>query len=514
MKTPAWKCMDCRRMIKGNDLYCPACGQYWEVCMDRNHQEIAAPAHGRPLTPTRHTTYRGNAQDSSNWDWQRRPSQSPRQRQRPRSRRQRGYGQDLQSQPVQQGKGRSQGKGRGKPHNVGGKAQQQHTQTQNAHRLGQEGMAPLPPPPLPPQMSFGETPWAQLAPPFPASGGHNPEPPAVPSAAEVKLKKVMGVFEEERDRIAPGSIRGRQGYEPHGRATTRYRMHDAVENLGDAQQAFEKACFARAQHLASWRQFLHLSVQRWQEYSQHFLTQERYNLDQIASARDAVKSAQSIFKDMQEKGIITIEADDDPAMEEEPSATKTESSRRIMEGLEHMTSSLENLANQADKEFATTEEESSQRSSWWRRCNSSSCTLFRCWIAIAAGHGAFGQGSQRMTELYPCGQPALSSCLTDLGVGWRHTIIEEPNFVSPWEASFLALDLSFQLGTLGPLAGLGCCHNSFATRSSRPGNSSAPSKRSVQFCDSVDLLLGLEDDLTMFSTPVTHDELYSNRAKS
>ena len=87
--------------------------------------------------------------------------------------------------------------------------------------------------------------------------------------------------------------------------------------------------------------------------SQHFLTQERYNLDQIASARDAVKSAQSIFKDMQEKGIITIEADDDPAMmEEEPSATKTESSRRIMEGLEHMTSSLENLANQADKEFA------------------------------------------------------------------------------------------------------------------------------------------------------------------
>ena len=119
-----------------------------------------------------------------------------------------------------------------------------------------------------------------------------------------------------------------------------------------------------------------------------------------------------------------------------------------------------------------------------------------------------------MTELYPCGQPALSSCLTDLGVGWRHTIIEEPNFVSPWEASFLALDLSFQLGTLGPLAALGCCHNSFATRSSRPGNSSAPSKRSVQFCDSVDLLLGLEDDLTMFSTPVTHDELCSNRAKS
>ena len=39
-------------------------------------------------------------------------------------------------------------------------------------------------------------------------------------------------------------------------------------------------------------------------------------------------------------------------MDEEPSVTKTESSRRIQEGLEHMTSSLENLANQADKEHA------------------------------------------------------------------------------------------------------------------------------------------------------------------
>ena len=128
-------------------------------------------------------------------------------------------------------------------------------------------------------------------------------------------------------------------------------MHDAVENLGEAQQTFEKACFARAQNLASWRQFLHLSVQRWQEYTQHFLTQEKYNLEQIATARDAVKNAQAIFKNLQEQGVITIDAEEDPAMvDEEP--TKTESSRRIQEGLEHMTSSLEHLANQADKEHA------------------------------------------------------------------------------------------------------------------------------------------------------------------
>lgn len=318
--------------------------------MDRNHQ---ADNQGRPLTPTRHTTYRGNAQDSSAWDWQRRSSQSPRQRQRPRTRRQRGYGQDPNPQYVQPDKGKGQNKGHGKQFSAGGKAQHQPAQPSNMHRLGQEGMAPLPPPPIPPQTGFGDTPWAQLAPPLPAPGGHHPAPAPAPSAAEVKLQKVLGILKKNETELPPEVSEVVKDTSLTEGINKIQNMHDAVENLGDAQQAFEKACFARAQHLASWRQFLHLSVQRWQEYSQHFLTQERHNLDEIAAARDAVKSAQSIFKDMQEKGIITIEADDDPAMmEEEPSAMKTESSRRIMEGLTHMTTSLENLANQADKEFA------------------------------------------------------------------------------------------------------------------------------------------------------------------
>lgn len=118
-----------------------------------------------------------------------------------------------------------------------------------------------------------------------------------------------------------------------------------------------------------------------------------------------------------------------------------------------------------------------------------------------------------MTALYPCGQPALSSCLTDLGVGWRHTIIDEPNFVSPWEASSLALDLAFHLGTHGPLADVGNCHNSVATRSSKPGNSFSSSRRSVRFCDTVDLLLGPDDGLVMVSASVSHEELSSTHAK-
>jgi hypothetical protein len=76
-------------------------------------------------------------------------------------------------------------------------------------------------------------------------------------------------------------------------------------------------------------------------------------MDQIAQARERVQSAQAIFKTMQEKGIITIDAEDDPAlMDEEPATTKQEGSSKIQQGLEHMTASLENLAKQADLEFA------------------------------------------------------------------------------------------------------------------------------------------------------------------
>ena len=77
----------------------------------------------------------------------------------------------------------------------------------------------------------------------------------------------------------------------------------------------------------------------------------------------------------------------------------------------------------------------------------------------------------------------------------------------------MALDLSLQLGTLGPLADLGSCRNPFASRSSTPGNSTLASNRRVHFREEVDFLLGLDDDLNMVSTSVTHSSLCTH-AKS
>lgn len=316
--------------------------------MDQEYQPANAQDTYRQTTPSRHSTYREPAQDAS-WNWNRRPSQSPRQRQRPRARRQQGHG---GGQPSMGQKGK--GKGPGNFSQGGGKAFTQQPPAQYAHRMGQEGMAPLPPPPLPPLPGCGEIPWAHLAPPFPV-----PQAPSVenhaPTEAEIKLKKVMGVLKKNETELPPEVSEVVKDTKLTEGLCQIKNMHDAVENLGEAQQSFEKACFVRAQNLASWRQFLHLSVQRWQEYTQHFLAQEKFNLEQIATAREAVKNAQAIFKNLQEKGVITIDAEEDPAlMEEEPSST--ESSKRIQEGLMHMTSSLEQLANQADKEHAEEEQ--------------------------------------------------------------------------------------------------------------------------------------------------------------
>lgn len=351
LKAPAWKCADCRRMVKGNDAYCPACGQFWQDCMDSDYQTASTNAQQRHATPTRHTSYRGQGQEDASWQWNnRRPSQSPRQRQRPKSRRQ--HGQDGgQAHHVGQGKGKPKGSGKNPP-NAKGKG------GKNPHQLGKEGMAPLPPPPLPAQVSFSDPTWTQLNTPFPATGAPNLEMVVPPSLAETKLQKVLGVLRKNETELPPEVAEVVKETKMTDGLNKIQNMHDAIENLGEAQQAFEKACFARTQNLASWRQFLHLSVQRWQEYTQHFLSQEKHNLEQIAQARDSVKQAQTIFKELQEKGVITIDSEGDPAMmEEEPAATKTESAQRIQDGLVHLTQSLDQLANQADLEFAAEQQQ-------------------------------------------------------------------------------------------------------------------------------------------------------------
>jgi hypothetical protein len=83
-------------------------------------------------------------------------------------------------------------------------------------------------------------------------------------------------------------------------------------------------------------------------------------LEQITKARDDVKKAQAIFRELQDRGVITIEAEDDPAMMDD-TLMNTESSKKIEDGLTHLTTSLGEFAQQADLEHAAAEEQQKKR---------------------------------------------------------------------------------------------------------------------------------------------------------
>ena len=485
-KKPAWKCADCRRLIKGNDLYCPACGQFWEDCADNAYLDPAASASQRAQTPSRHTSYRSYAQEDAYWDgWYnaKSSSQSPRSRQqKPKSQRRR-HG---------DGKGGG-GKGKGK----GGK-----TQTSPHQGMGQEGMAPLPPPPMPPPTGPSDS-WMQFAPPYHAVGGPAQETPMnAPSPAEAKLKEVMGILKKNETELPAEVAAVMKDTKVHEGMQKIQGMHEAAEELGNAQQRLEQVCFARAQNLASWRQFLHLSVQRWQEYTQRFQCQEKHNLEQITKARDDVKKAQAIFRELQDRGVITIEAEDDPAMMDD-TLMNTESSqedRRWPHTFDDIVGRICPASRSRTCRSRGATEETTEKGC---QCGTSTDRFQTCGNSINA---AFWWGSQWMTPEYSCGQPATSPHLIDYIVGWTHSIVSEQDFTSPWEATSRALELSFELCTL---PALGCRHNTIGPEDfdTERRYDRTMDSRSLRFCDDVEVFFGIEDCLNMVSDVVRHQDL-------
>eukprot|EP00435_Cladocopium_sp_Y103_P006401 s5384_g2.t1 len=110
-----------------------------------------------------------------------------------------------------------------------------------------------------------------------------------------------------------------------------------------------------------------------------------------------------------------------------------------------------------------------------------------------------------MTDLYPRGQPAVSSLLYDLGLGWRHSAVAETDFVAPWEASCRALDLSFELGTIESLGRLTIPLAPIAPQI--PTASLSKPSRTVFFNGTIEVLIGHDDGLDMCSTSLSHHDL-------
>lgn len=490
LKAAPWKCADCRRMVKGNVMYCPGCGQWWETCLDHSHQD-AAP------TISRHSTYRDQAYAGDYWEdwqaWDRSSSQSPRRRQqRPRSRK---YGGKGNGKGKDGQKGQMKGKGQGRPKGY----------------MGQEGMAPLPPPPIPPHLNPMDTTWMQPPPPF--NDGKAAAVPDTALQAETKLRQVMGVLKKNETELPPDVAQVLKDTSVKDGKLKIKGMHDAVEVLGDAHSALEHACHERAQNLATWRQFLHQSVQRWQEYTERFQQQERVNLSAITQAKEELKQAQNTFKEMQNKGLHDShrcggrprhgrgDCDERRELNEDPYRSSTIDAIIARAGATGRSG--------ACRGTGTYEEKAAEGGGWGYKCQHASWHGTRIGFRRATCYAAFWWGSQWMTEVYPCGKPAWSSECFDPGLGLRHSVCWEENFTSPFEAQERAFDLAFELGTF-PIQGNWFnpndeCHIDGPVQRPKAVRSSATS--SVHFAEDVQILFGPEDSHQMFEMQVHSDAL-------
>ncbi|CAL1166889.1 unnamed protein product, partial [Cladocopium goreaui] len=338
-------------------------------------------------------------------------------------------------------------------------------------------LAPPPPPALP-EWTVGQGDTAWPIPPSPSIPAvANPPTALAPSQAEAQLKQVLAVLKQNADSLPPqiqAVVKDTNIKESKHQIKD---MHQAVTELGKAQRQLEEALSDRSQSLASWRQFLHASVQRWSEYTKRFQDQEQAHLATIAQARDTLRAAQVAFREKQDQGGIITVPDEEEATVQPDVAMRDESAHRINEGLQQLTSSLQELANQADRDHA--EEQSKKRP---RKSNTPEEQV----------------GSQHVTSEYICEKPPL--CHGDFpGWEYQHSIMEESDFCSISEALSRAHILTFELGI--PL---------FRVNSSNPSFVRSFAKRHVacpSFDESVTVLLGLDEDLAMGAVTISHDEL-------
>ena len=309
-------CGNCRKLRAKNAWFCDLCGSPWEDCIvypQKKKQTTRSTSRRTCWTEPDHAPW-GNAQDGKS------PRQSPR-----------------NQQPKKQ-RGRGKGKGKHK------QAAQQHQQT----------LAPPPPPPLG-GPEGNPPPWMSM--PLPPGAGTVANSTASSSHAEQKLKEVTSLLKKANPESLTPDLQSFVAEET--KAATKKdakSLYTAVDELTKARESLDNALLARSNLMAQWRAFLTMSLERFRQYSDHFQKQEAAHQENISNAKEMLQKAKTDFNTKEEEA--TVISDEENEMKD--TATK-ESAVKIMEGLNHMTASLQKLSEQAEMEHNAEEERKAKR---------------------------------------------------------------------------------------------------------------------------------------------------------
>ena len=193
--------------------------------------------------------------------------------------------------------------------------------------------------------------------PLPPGASSSTASATTQSLAEQKLKDVASMLKKANPETLTPELQHFVAEET--KAATKKdakTLYTAVDELTKAREALDTALLARSNLMAQWRAFLMMSLERFRQYTDHFQQQELAHQGNIKAAKEALQKAKSDFSTKEEEA--TIISDEDGESRED--STK-ESAHKILEGLNHMTESLQKLSEQAEKEHTEEEERKAKR---------------------------------------------------------------------------------------------------------------------------------------------------------
>lgn len=323
MNSSVWTCSRCYADNNEEANYCHRCGDYWES--------------------SHHSGGGGYRRQGGAQQWPTLPDPRRRSRRANRAGHGRGgQGQAPKSPRRQKGGGhkgekadpksrRSHSKGRGKGNN-----------SYNEHGGKGKGQS-------------GEPPWVPLPPP--------PAPPPVPAAnadpqttqAEAQLKSMVKIISKDLDSYPPELQEEAKKILMQQEQWTNKKLHKTVSELGKAKKALHEASVARLQHHQAWKSYLVDAVARWEHFTKQFAEEEKELADKVNVAKEAVEAAKKAHLAAAKAERITTEEtvtiSDEELMEPKPDAA-----RNILEGIEQMKQSLNQVKNKAD-EIVTADEQ-------------------------------------------------------------------------------------------------------------------------------------------------------------
>ena len=226
--------------------------------------------------------------------------------------------------------------------------------------MGQEGMAPLPPPPMPPPTGNTDS-WMQFCNAISTFCWTSPRSSQTQSfTCRIEAERSHGNTQEERDGAPSRSCSGDEGHEG-----PRRHAEDPRDARGSGKP-WRRTTKARTGLLRpSPKSCLLETIPAslcatmagvYTEISEP--GKEQPGADCQSQGR--CQKSTGDFPRATRRGVITIEAEDDPAMQDDV-LMNMESSKKIEDGLTHLTTSLGEFAQQADQEHAAAEEQQKKR---------------------------------------------------------------------------------------------------------------------------------------------------------